>query len=276
MTSADLDLSQPIGFTTIPNATILGQDDLFTPIGIGHIHGARSFNGGLGNDTIEGGFGNDTFHGDDGNDVLSGSYGSNDLYGGNGDDRLNGGGGQSWAGTVIFGADHLYGGIGNDSLRGGGDGDTLVGGFGNDYLAGDQSGSNTEIFGSSGNDVLYGGGGNDTLFGAINDDIENDRDILFGGSGRDFLQGGPQSDTLTGGAGADVFSFIDGLGEFGSNTGFDEITDFSLASDRLEIGLARADIHASQSVKGLVLDWAGGSVLLDGLHKADFIAIHFL
>ncbi|HEY9834907.1 MAG TPA: cadherin-like domain-containing protein, partial [Stenomitos sp.] len=83
--------------------------------------------------------------------------------------------------------------------------------------------NNNTLNGAGENDLLNGGAGNDTL---------------NGGSGNDILQGGIGADTMTGGTGTDSFYMapgdsvltIGGSGNSGTISGFDVITDFSLAT----------------------------------------------
>jgi Ca2+-binding RTX toxin-like protein len=72
--------------------------------------------------------------------------------------------------------------------------------------------------------TLPGKDGNDTLIG--NDSQANQ---LFGGIGNDTLWGAAGNDTLTGGNGGDRFKFV------ATGEGVDNLTDFTSASDRIQI-----------------------------------------
>lgn len=154
-----------------------------------------------------------------GDDKLTGDAGANRLTGGAGSDTLNGGGGidlasfsDKTAGVTITLKDgaELKVVLGKET-------DTLIaiesleGGKGNDAFNGDKQ-SNT-LYGRNGTDVLRGGEGNDTL---------------WGGQGNDLLTGGNLTDRLK----ADKFVFD--LAPSVAN-GFDTITDFGVADDRIRL-----------------------------------------
>ena len=75
----------------------------------------RTFQAGLGNDTVTGGGLNDLIYGGPGNDRLYGNNGNDALMGGEGHDRLIGAKGNDllWAGNGI---DYVEGGAGNDII----------------------------------------------------------------------------------------------------------------------------------------------------------------
>jgi Ca2+-binding RTX toxin-like protein len=102
-----------------------------------------------------------------------------------------------------------------------------------------------QIDGRDGHDLLRGGAGKDTLLGG------NGKDILSGGDGHDSLIGGNDNDTVTGGAGKDTFTFNQ------KREGVDEITDFSVADDIIQVsqagfagGLKKGGLKADQFVIG--------------------------
>lgn len=111
--------------------------------------------------------------------------------------------------------------------------------------------------------TMDGTDGNDTLiaFGDMSNLYGNDgNDVLTGTSGDDLLDGGAGQDTLTGGAGNDVF-------KFNTESGHDVITDFNSEEDMLNFvgsGLTYENIAADQTSDGLLINWSGGSVLLEG------------
>ena len=97
--------------------------------------------------------------------------------------------------------------------------------------------TNQALNGTSNADTLNGGQGDDILFG------NGGADTLNGGAGFDILIGGTGADNLTGGAGNDQFvilsgdspALIGGSGNNGTISGFDVITDFNPAQDKLSL-----------------------------------------
>ncbi|MEG4321849.1 MULTISPECIES: calcium-binding protein [unclassified Microcoleus] len=164
-------------------------------------------NGGAGNDVIKGESGNDFINGDSGNDILNGGLGNNTLVGGNGNDVLS-------------------------NARG-----TADGGDGTDTLVADYSQLN------NGAGVHVGYNNQNAIFSRLNGSIVLNysnierfnvtgtqyADVLLGGSGGDTLTGGAGNDILTGGAGADNFRFN------APNEGVDQITDFSVVDDTIQV-----------------------------------------
>ena len=128
-------------------------------------------------------------------EALTGTDFGDQIWGQGGDDTITGNAGH----------DMLFGGSGNDRLLGGDGDDQLSGGSGRNegWLLGSDSAKNA--------DTLFGGAGHD---------------VLFGFAGADFLDGGTGDDQLTGGGGRDTFLF---------NGGHDQITDFQLGVDRLQL-----------------------------------------
>lgn len=169
-----------------------------------------SFDALAGNDRVNAGAGNDQVRGGKGDDTLLGETGDDELNGDSGKDILKGG----------LGADTLIGDGGADTLRGNGGDDSLNGSGGRDRLFG--NGGDDSLTGGSGRDRLAGGGGNDDLNGS------GGRDTLLGRGGQDSLSGGGGADILTGGGGADIFILE-------AKAGVDQITDFNLNQDKLEL-----------------------------------------
>jgi len=97
------------------------------------------------------------------------------------------------------------------------------------------------VYGNAGNDRLLGGGGGEHF---------------IGGYGADTLQGGGGADILTGGAGYDLFMDT----RAGHNS--DTITDFSRGDRLVFSDAALADF--SYTVSGQVLNYSGGSLILQG------------
>ena len=199
-----------------------------------------------GNDNIDGYAGNDILNGREGNDRIEGWDGNDQLYGNQGDDILSGG----------DGADSLFGGQGNDIGFGGNGNDQLFGNVGNDILIGDAG--DDLIWGGQGDDYLLGGEGQDSLWGNAGNDILNGgmgKDALFGGLGDDRLDGGAENDLLTGGRGKDQFVYRPG-------SGADEITDFSLGDDRIDLTSFGTGFNTtSLTLSGNIIDFGGGNTL---------------
>jgi Ca2+-binding RTX toxin-like protein len=150
----------------------------------------ESFEGGVGNDTIDGHGGWDRL-----DYRLLASAGVNvDLAAGTASD------GQGGIDTVSN-IEMVRGGAFDDTLAGDAQDNKLEGLGGNDSLAGNDGADTLE--GGDGNDTLLGGAGNDELRGGAGSDS------LDGGEGNDTLQGGLGADTLTGGAGWDWALFGD-------------------------------------------------------------------
>ena len=259
---------------------------------------ANRLTGLAGNDSISGGDGADWLGGGSGDDTLIGGGGADSLCGNDGDDRLEGDDGQ----------DTLAGGAGMDTLRGGGDADILRGEAGGDVLDGEAG--DDVLSGGDGDDLIRGGGGNDTLSGGSGIDtvdyggashrvivsleagsgvgegtdrlvdVENVfgsgyADTLWGNAVANVITGGSGDDLLAGGLGADVFVFASG-------SGHDEIEDFELAVDRIDVrSFAFADFTAIATATedgsdGAILHLADETVLLYGVRAEDLTAADFL
>jgi Ca2+-binding RTX toxin-like protein len=210
--------------------------------------------GGNDSDRLDGGNGHDQLFGNGWHDVLVGCSGNASLFCGNQHDRLSGGKGD----------DRLSGGSGNDLLLGGTQNDKLFGNAGNDLLRGDMG--KDQLFGGTGNDTFYGGKDDDRLTGAQHDDT------LFGDDGNDIMRGGG-NDRIDGGAGGDTFVFT---------AGRDQIFDFDLQQDHLELddalwggGLLQQDVlflHGEVSAGGVTLTFDAGSLRLDGISDLTALA----
>ena len=121
----------------------------------------------------------------------------------------------------------------------GGAGDDLIDLTSTDFSLAGQS---ITINGGPGDDVLWAGSGDDRLEGG------DGADQLFGGSGSDILQGG---------AGPDVFQFTD-------SSGADEVIDFDLSEDRIELFVS-AGVSAAWELENGLLRWGAVEVTLIGL-----------
>jgi hypothetical protein len=101
---------------------------------------------------------------------------------------------------------------------------------------------------SDGNDILFGQGGND---------------LLIGGDGDDILIGGLGNDTLTGSAGSDTFVWSAG------ETGTDQITDFNITQDRIDLSDLLIGENSNNFGDYLSFSFSGGSTTItidaDGL-----------
>ena len=118
-----------------------------------------------------------------------------------------------------------------------------------------------EFVGSAGKDVFKSFKQDDILHG------EGGNDKLNGAKGNDTIHGDEGNDKLAGGKGADVFIFETGDGK-------DKITDFGKGGDLLDFSgmfdnFDAAMDAASQSKKGVTIEYDGGSVLLMDVKLAD-------
>jgi len=91
---------------------------------------------------------------------------------------------------------------------------------------------------------------------------------LSGLSGADRLDGGKGTDVLAGGADADVFVFKTG-------NGHDTITDFALASDKVDMSawsgmtnLAAVQAHAADHGADVLITLGGDSLLIKNIHES--------
>lgn len=194
--------------------------------------------GGFGNDTLDGGLQNDLLYGNANDDHLSGGSGRDTLFGGTGDDHLTGN----------TGSDRLVGAAGDDVIEGGSGRDRALGGGGAD-----------EITGGNHRDILNGGGGNDTLTGGAGGDR------LTGGNGRDRLIGHKGDDKLTGGGRADIFVFKKGHGD-------DTISDFTVGTDRIEIGRGASrfgELDIEQQQDDVLVSFANVTILIEDAEVQD-------
>lgn len=160
---------------------------------------------------------------------------------------------------------HLWGRDGDDQIAGGPQADALEGQGGNDLLVGHD-----------GTDLLMGADGNDSLFGGPQDDAVMGgpgNDFLDEGAGHGDLNGGPGNDTLVGGSGPDAFVVTRGTGD-------DIIKDFTAGPGMFDhlalVGLRWADLSFADGPDGVKVSWEGGSVLLEGVHKADLAQDDFM
>lgn len=161
--------------------------------------------------------------------------------------------------------DYLWGMGGDDRIDAGEQDDVAYGDAGADLL-----------IGRDGADRLSGGSGEDRLFGGAQ------ADALRGGPGADYLDegvghgdldGGPGADVLIGGPGPDAFA-VDRM------SGDDVIRDFTAGPgmfDHLALrDLRWADLGFEDTADGVRVSWDGGSVLLQGVRRADLAQDDFM
>lgn len=244
-----------VDITSVNSAAALNQKFLYKPT-----TGDDSITGTWFADQIRGGDGDDVILGHGHLDLLSGGAGADTLRGGDGADTLWGGR-DDQSGDLIEGGqddDVIGGGAGDDSLYGGADNDLVFGGSGRDLLSG-----------GDGDDILFGGDGRDQLFGGYG------ADTLFGGGGSDRIEGRAGNDRIISGDGSDRLVFRAGDGS-------DLVTDFSLASDILDLSatatdftdLASVQAAVSTTAAGLQIHLGGGdSVTLQGLTLDDVASL---
>ena len=125
--------------------------------------------------------------------------------------------------------------------------ENIVGGAGDDLI--DLTSTDFSLAGQS--ITITGGPGDDVLWAGSGDDR------LEGGDGADQLFGGSGSDIFEGGAGPDVFQFTD-------SSGADEVIDFDLSEDRIELFVSAGASPVWELENGL-LRWGAVEVMLIGL-----------
>jgi Ca2+-binding RTX toxin-like protein len=125
---------------------------------------------------------------------------------------------------------------------------------------------------SGGDDLYFGGGTNALVDGGPGDDR------LFGGDGADTLIGAAGDDGLSGGGDADTFVLAPGPGGTAIDAGDDQIFDFSVGEDKVDLGgrgLSFADLNTETSylelpggfrvASGTLVTFDGGSVEFVGV-----------
>lgn len=187
-------------------------------VGDDTINGSKTadiINGGLGNDTLIGNGGNDTIDGGEGNDTLIGGKGVDILTGGLGDD--------SFIQGIGDGFDIFSGGDGYDRIIASAAAVVLsIGGMNGIEEISSGGFANVNILGTSGNDLLdfsaitltgidtiFGANGDDTIIGTVNSDRVNGGtgdDTLNTGDGDDkiFVSNAGGADSIDGGTGYDI------------------------------------------------------------------------
>jgi parallel beta-helix repeat protein len=107
-------------------------------------------------------------------------------------------------------------------------GATLI--YGDGSYVSDTAPAHT-INGTSGADTLTGTSGDDVIMAGAG------KDTVSAGAGNDVIVGGAGADKLTGGAGADTFRFTALTDSYrtASTTFSDQITDFAVASDKIDV-----------------------------------------
>lgn len=175
--------------------------------------------------------------------------------------------GPDWANTLAGSGDrdYLWGRGGNDRISAGRESDNLYGDAGDDTLVGGAGPD--RLVGGKGMDHLYGGPGNDNLMGGAG------RDYLDEGAGHGALDGGPGDDILVGGKGPDAFMVS-------PTSGNDIIRDFTAGPGMFDhlalMNLRWQDLSFQDSAAGVKVMWGTGSVLLQGVHKAQLAQDDFM
>jgi len=123
----------------------------------------------------------------------------------------------------------------------GGDGDDLIDLTSFDYSLAAIA---MRLTGGLGDDIIWAGAGDDQLDGGDGDDV------LFGGAG---------ADTLAGGLGIDTFQFT-------ASSGSDQITDFDLLDDRIQLFAVENSSTAWGFVDGL-MTWGSVEIEFAGLES---------
>ena len=159
--------------------------------------------------------------------------------------------------TGLSGANVITGGSGADSITGGTGNDTIVGAQNDTLLDGGrhrhpeggrqlhqhQRRADRQHRERDADGVRYHAQPEQSDRKAFNITGSSGADTITGGSGADTITGGLGADTMTGGAGADTYVIntgqsigtIGGSGNAGTITGYDVITDFSTAVDKLDL-----------------------------------------
>lgn len=176
---------------------------------------------------------------------------------------VGGPGSDTFGGTDA--ADHIWGLGGADRLGGGPEGDVLSGGEGPDLLVGGPG--MDHLHGEGGSDTLYGGPDGDDLMGGPGDDTIDE------GPGHSSIDGEEGNDTLVGGRGPDAFIVRPGSGD-------DVVRDFTAGpgvGDHIALQDIRwEDLAFNDTDAGVTISWGSGSVLLEGVHKADLAQDDFM
>jgi Ca2+-binding RTX toxin-like protein len=295
------DFNYAIGGDAQGDSFINFQNIIGSNIGDDVIVGDSNYNvilGYGGNDFISGGAGGDYLDGGAGSNTLS--YYASALgvvvyagynYAANGDA----------AGDTIYnfqnicgsntGDDFLVGGALSSAIYGFGGNDTIDGGAGGDYLDG-GAGNNSLYYFNSASLVYVNLAASATLGGdAQGDTILNFQNIvgsntagdslwgdaqsnsIFGYGGNDTIGGIGGNDYLVGGTGNDTFVF------FAGSNGRDEIEDFKIGDDKLQISSSLvanfASLVMNQSGANTIITFGADSIQLDNilvanLHASDF------
>ena len=287
---------------TLTAAAILNltnQTESFTITGSA---GIDSITAGSGNDTIVGAQNDTLLAGGIGADTLQLGAGFNDT----GDGQITGIenvtltaaatldlGAQTEAFTITgsSGVDTITGGTGADSISAGAGNDVIIVTASNDALL--DGGTDTDTlqvgasFTSSGNGQVVNIE-NVTLTTAATLNLSNQTEgfTIIGSSGADTITGGSGADTITGGAGADrmtggtgaatVDTFViasgnstpvtGGSGNAGTLVGYDVITDFNIAVDKLNLP-GTATVAANGTVNNNNTDTNTLTILSDNVES---------
>ena len=151
---------------------------------------------------------------------LTGNEFAQKIYGNDGDNDIAGGGANDIM-TGNGGADDLNGGSGSDTASYQGATEAVIASLANAAINTGDAKGDTYISVEN----LVGTGFNDYLNG------NNSANDINGGAGLDTIKGYGGDDLLTGGTGKDNFVFNSAL----NAAGIDEITDFSVADDTIQL-----------------------------------------
>lgn len=216
---------------------------------------------------LQGTAGNDRLFGTDGNDVLEGLAGNDAIYGRAGADTMVGGTGDDrfyvddandqTAERAGEGYDRTYTTV-SATL---GENIEAMHATGSDDITLTGNGLANWMDGNTGDNTLLGGDGNDRLRGRDGDDV------LDGQGGNDILEGG---------AGADIF-------RIGRDGGVDQILDFQLGADRIDLtgtGASPSALSISDSAQGARIHYDGSDygnvVIVKGVYARDLGTSDFI
>lgn len=185
--------------------------------------------------------------------VIRGGTGADAIYARDGDDTIYGGTGA---------ANTLLGQGGNDTYYVQAVGDSVVE-YANEGVDTVRSSIATFVLSANVENLAYVGSGTFTGIGnALSNQLNGGAgaDTLSGLDGDDVLIGGSGADQLQGGNGQDAFAYV------GGETGYDRITDFAAADDRILVssaGFTRTTTLAFVSGAGATATSANSTFLYD-------------
>ena len=256
-----------VGYTELAQHVSAGGDDALVAL----FAGDDTLTGTAFNDVLNGYAGNNVIEGRGGADVLLAGDGNNHVWG---NAARAGQGSDDGADVIVVGngTNYVNGNAGADVIVAGNGANRVYGGAGDDVVT--LGNGNNQVNGNVGNDVIRVGNGDNVVRGGQGDDVivagsalSSGNNVLMGDLGDDVLRGGGGYDLMTGGAGADIFHVGAGTSHANSNAGQtydDEITDFTLGTDRLAMDGFTVDrvLTASQPVANTTVAYAYATSLL--------------